>query len=133
MTETEATSLLSTQDDQGVDPVRFQKVTDYTTFSAEHAFDGNDIVFHFFRTVETTGEQYWKHLFPDTLSEIAQEIFQAEYPRLKAAFTQEQDSWWMRATGFVDIGLPEERIAKFYEKLDQMLEARKVSVSGRVV
>lgn len=122
MTETEATSLLGTQDEQGVVPLQFKKVTDYTTFSAEHAFDGDDIVFHFFRTKENPSDRYWQDVFPNGLSDVAQEVFQAGYPRLKATFTQEVDSWWMRASGFAHEGLPEERIQHFYAKLDQALE-----------
>ncbi len=126
MKETEATSLLSTQDDQGVAALVFKNVTDYTTFRVEHAFDGDDIVFHFFRTPECPEKDYWEVVFPNVLSEVAQEIFQAGYPRLRAAFTHEQDSWWMRAGGFANAGIPEERCARFYAALDKALEARNI-------
>lgn len=130
MTETEATSLLSTENDQGVLPLAFETSTEYTTFTSEHAFDGDDIVFHFF-TPPGLGDSkeahtYWLETFPDVLSEVAQEVFQAEYPRLRAAWTAEHASWWMRASGFAAIGIPEERVQVFFAKLDQSLEARNV-------
>lgn len=112
------------QGDQGVSPLEFTRDKTYTTFEAEHAFAGDDIVFHFFRTPENGSEKYWQDIFPDALSEVAQEVFQAGYPRLKAAFTRETDSWWMRANSFASIGLPDERVKRFYQNLDQALEAR---------
>jgi len=125
-TEQEATTLLASQDEQGVAALQFVPTTDFTTFRAEYAFSGDDIVFHFFRTEENPGEEYWGTIFPNVLSEVAQEVFQAGYPRLKAAFTREHDSWWMRAGSFVNVGLPEERVKRFYAALDQALEARNV-------
>lgn len=103
----------------------FIKVRNYTTFLAEHAFDGDDIVFHFFRTPENPSDHYWKSVFPNALSDVAQKVFQAGYPRLKAAWTEEQDSWWMRAAGFATTGLPEDRLNLFYETLDQVADALK--------
>lgn len=129
-TETQATSLLQEQTDQAVPTLLFTQVRDYTTFTAEHAFDGNDIVFHFFLTPEITpeqgGKEYWSVTFPEALSEVAQQVFQAGYPQLRAAFTAEQDSWWMRANGFAVVGIPEERVTSFYAELDQALDARNV-------
>jgi hypothetical protein len=123
-TETEAKSLLSNQGDQGVQPLQFTRDNTYTTFESEHAFDEDDIVFHFFRATENSGDTYWKKVFPDVLSDVAQAVFEAGYPRLKAAFTDETDSWWMRANSFANTGLPEERVRRFYQKLDEALEAR---------
>jgi hypothetical protein len=125
MKETEATTLLSNQSEQGVAALQFTEDKQYTTFRAEHAFDGDDIVFHFYRTEERPSDKYWSDTFPEGLSEIAQTVFKAGFPRLKAAFTKETDSWWMRAGGFAVEGLPEERIARFYKELDQALETRK--------
>jgi len=120
--ETEATSLLANQSEQGVAALQFTKVKDYTTFDAEHASDGSDLIFHFFRTEENSSDNYWKEIFPNALSEVAQAVFQAGYPRLRATYTREVDSWWLRADGFADEGLPEERILHFYKKLDQALD-----------
>lgn len=124
MTETEATSLLSSQDDQGVATLHFEENKDYTTFRAEHAFDGEDIVFHFFKTPECPPKGYWDDVFPNTMSDVAQAVFQAGFPRLKAAWTEEVESWWLRCTGFASEGLPEERIKRFYRELDESLEAK---------
>lgn len=127
MEETEATNLLSTQSDQGVQPLQFTKDESYTTFRAEHAFEDDDIVFHFFNTKEHEDDRkYWKDTFPTALSDVAQEVFKAGYPRLKAAWTEEVESWWLRCTGFANEGLPEERIKRFYKELDQSLDARKI-------
>lgn len=87
-------------------------------------------MFHFFLTPEITpeqgGKEYWSVTFPEALSEVAQQVFQAGYPQLRAAFTAEQDSWWMRANGFAVVGIPEERVTSFYAELDQALDARNV-------
>lgn len=103
----------------------FEKYVGYTTFLAEHAFDDDAIVFHFFVTPENNSREYWQEKFPPVLSEVAQEVFQAGYPRLRAAFTAEHNSWWMRADGFANEGIPKERIARFYDALDQALDAAK--------
>jgi hypothetical protein len=124
MGETEATSLLSSQNDQGVQPLQFIKDESYTTFRAEHAFEDEDIVFHFFKTAECPAKGYWDDVFPNTMSDVAQAVFQAGFPRLKAAWTQEVESWWLRCNGFANEGLPEERIKRFYSELDQALEAK---------
>jgi hypothetical protein len=118
------TSLLHSEGDQNVMAMQFVQNHDYTTFIAEHAFDGNDIVFHFYPSPEHSDQAFWKQKFPDALSDVAQAFFQATYPRLKAAFTPEQNSWWMRANGFANVGLPTERVAAFYAALDQALETR---------
>lgn len=128
MTEKEATSLLASQDEQGVAVLQFIKDSTYTTFRSEHAFDAEDIVFHFFRAPENSADKYWSDTFPNALSEVAQSVFNASYPRLKAAFTQETDSWWMRATGFANEGLPEERLKRFYAELDRALDAKNATV-----
>ncbi len=134
-TEVQAKDLLGQQNEiGGVPALQFKLVNTYTTFLVEFTFDGNDIVFHFFRSLERTNDdKFWKETFPNTLSQIAQDYFQATFPRLKASYTEKvipahdkdspaQDSWWLRAYGFVNIGDPEERCNRFFDLLDRELD-----------
>lgn len=116
-------AALSAEREQGVKPLDFKKVQDYTTFDAEYAFDRNDIVFHFFppHANEVT-RQYWLSQFPAVLDKFAQKFWEVEYPRLMAAYTEELNSWWLRAFGFGNQGDPEARALKFIEQLDAELE-----------
>lgn len=114
----------------GVKSLEFEEL-EYTTFLAEWALDGIDLVFHFklptspedLRKIKYDGD-YWQGLFPGVLSEVAQEVFKATYPQLKAAFTPEMDSWWMRAYGFGKSFGAEELVRKFLDTLDIRLESR---------
>ena len=54
---------------------------------------------------------------------MAEEYFQATYPRLKAAYTEEQASWWMRAYGFGQLLDPHKFAYGFFDKLDEALDA----------
>jgi len=126
-----AMSVLSKEGtDYSLEPLRFTRNEEYTTFIGEHVFDGNDIVFHFFKSPELAAKAavdqvaYWKNTFPDALSQVAQDVFQAGYPRLKATYTQEVDSWWMRAYGFAVEGMPDDRVRAFYDNLDAELEKK---------
>lgn len=105
----------------------FTRVSDYTTFEAEYCITlTGDIVFHFYlpETVShlKAAELYWHTKFPEALDLTARTYWDAEFPRLKAAFTEEQNSWWLRCFGFGFIGDPEVRVQKFLEKLDSVLE-----------
>ena len=143
MTEDQAPEMLKTQDDQSVLPIQFIKVEEYTTFRAEFAFDGDDIVFHFFLPPELEDlqkkgpsinqrvDKYWKDSFPRTLDVVARDFFKVEFPRLKAAYTEELQSWWLRAFGFSDGLDPEARCRMFIARLDQALDA--VNVNHRLV
>jgi hypothetical protein len=123
MTETEATTTLSAQSDQGVEALKFTRNEQYTTFVAQFAFKGNDIVFQFFRTPEYADDnKYWKELFPEVLQEVVMEHFNAHYPQLKADFVKEMDSWWLCASDFVEIGDPTMKSEKLFEKLDARLD-----------
>ena len=122
-TEKQATELLSQQNDLAVPTLSFTKNTDFTTFVAEYAFDGDDIVYHFFRPEERKGDDaYWKELFPNTLSSVAMSNFNATFPRLKAAYTSEVDSWWLRASGFANVGDPAARSERFFAQLDKAID-----------
>jgi hypothetical protein len=112
-------------------PVQFIRVNDYTTFDCEFAILEGDIVFHFYVTEEVNQgpdpRAYWLEVFPAVLSKVAQEYFGATFPQIKAAYTEEKASWWMRAYGF---GLkldPHKYSYRFLDKLDDALEARKTT------
>ena len=107
-------------------PLQFVPVKAYTTFDAEFAVTEGDLVFHFFIPEDMQRhaglEQYWMQRFPEALDRIAREFFAAEFPRLKAAYTHEQASWWMRAAGF---GLrldPHALSQNFLARLDAALD-----------
>lgn len=116
----------------GVQPLQFKKVEDYTTFLAEYAWDGDDLVFHFFRTPEMQGQagppaglsgtQYWRLVFPEVLDPVAREVFQAGPPRLRAAYTEEMDSWWLRASNYGHLIDKDAFVSRFLAKLDQTLD-----------
>lgn len=113
-------------------PLEFTHCHDYTTFSAQHAFKGADLVFHFYRTSHCPEEQYWIDTFPEALDEVAR-LHYGDFPRVRAALTRIPnertgeflvDSWWLEARGFSDVGLPLKKIEAFYEALDAALEKR---------
>lgn len=150
MTEKQATESLSQQADQNVDPVQFTPVNIYTTFRAEFAVEGPDLIFHFFLPPEVIGagemlaghpvrlkeldtrvRKYWLDHFPRTLDVVARGFFKAEAPRLQASYVEEYElkSWWLRCFGFANQGLdPAARCQLFLEHLDQALDAVKVNV-----
>lgn len=141
MTEARAKEVLVEQDEQSVAALRFTEVNDYTTFRAEFAIDGDDLVFHFFLPPEFSSlsgpviaqrvDRYWKDGFPRALDGTARDFFKADFPTLKAAYTTELNSWWLRANGFGNNVDPEARCRLFIQKLDAALdqakEAEKVS------
>lgn len=122
----------------GIEPLAFTKVTDYTTFIAEYAFDGDeeDMVFHFFLTPEhhEAALQYPPHVyirrmwanddgfFPTVMAEFAQKFFQMGYPQLRATYTQELSSWWLRCTGAGNTLDRDGRAVLFLRLLDEALD-----------
>ncbi len=115
-------------------PIQFMKVTDLTTFAAEVAVSEGDFIYHFFVTDEVNArqdpKQYWLELFPTVLQAAAQDYFKADFPRLKAAYTEEQASWWLRAYGFGRVLDPHKLALKFCDALDKALDAALTARSG---
>ncbi len=114
----------------GIRPPQFVKCDKFNTFVAEVATIDDDFVFHFFLPKEGVKDYtaYWETVFPGAVNEVAQEYFQATYPRLQAARVNELgiDSWWLRAFGFAPQSLdPDRFIEKFYEKLHSALASMK--------
>ena len=107
----------------GVQPMCFTKVNEYTSFHAEYSFDGDDLVFHFFISPEHKGDRrYWLETFPLVLDPTARKYFKAEMPRLRAAYTEEMDSWWLRADGYDQILDKHNYCKRFLAKLDQDID-----------
>jgi hypothetical protein len=106
----------------GVTPLRFIQVGDYTTFLAEYTMDGDDYVVHFFPTEEHKDVAYWRNAFPSVLDEVAQAHFQAKPPKLRAAFTEEMNSWWLRADDYGHVVDKDKFIHRFLDRLDQALD-----------
>ena len=113
--------------DMGVEAPNFMPINCYTTFRAEYAVMGDDLVFHFYATDEINKLpnpwRYWKTAFPNALSKVAKEHFQSEAPRVRAAYTDELCSWWLRANGYEHVLDMDEYAVRFLEKLDQELES----------
>lgn len=107
-------------------PIKFIQITEYTTFRAEVAITDGDIVFHFYANDDINNlpnpSKYWLDLFPNALSAVAEKYFNATFPRLKAAYTEEQASWWMRAFGFGRLLDPHKSAYKFFDVLDAALD-----------
>lgn len=64
-------------------------------FRAEFTLKGDDLVFHFFFKSSTMN--WWKYEFPKFMEAIAKQHFNADYPQLVAAYSEELESWWLRA------------------------------------
>lgn len=122
-----ARELIVAQGSMPALPIQFMPVTDFTTFSAEVAVSEGDFIYHFYATDEVNKganpRQYWLELFPSILEKAAQEYFKATFPRLKAAYTEEKASWWLRAYGFGRVLDPHKLSLGFCDKLDAALES----------
>jgi hypothetical protein len=96
----------------------FKRVEDYTTFVAEYALKDNDIVVHFY---PGENNKVWA-IFASHMDKVAQEHFSAMPPRLVAAFTEEMNSWWLRARGFGHLLDLDAFMTKFFDALDASIE-----------
>jgi len=126
-TEQAAAAFEGIDDEIGVEAPVFMAITDYTTFRAEYAVLDDDLVFHFYATDEVNKLpdpwRYWKTTFARALAKVAKDHFQAEYPRVKAAYTDELASWWLRADRYGHVLDMDEFAKRFLSKLDQELDA----------
>lgn len=126
----EAMSRLNREQDLAFDGLsdavpKFTKVSLYTTFTAEYALIGEDLVFHFFPSPERNKvefTQYWIHNFPKCLDESARQHFDADYPRLVAKYTDELKSWWFKAHGYDHVIDVDAFVARFLKRLDEAID-----------
>jgi hypothetical protein len=105
--------------------IQFQKVSNYTTFTAEYAWVDQDLVMHFFLPPEKKlpeATAYWTEHFPRCLDAEARSFFGADYPRLVAKYTTEMASWWFRAHGYGHVLDPDAFAVKFLHRLDRTLD-----------
>jgi len=110
--------------DQQVKGIDFIFVGDYSTFDAEYAIVGDDIVIHLFHPQDKDyPAKFWTGTFERILDKYAQEYWEATYPKLQAAYTEEYDSWWLRAFGFGKSLAPQSKVKKFFKGLDQRIDA----------
>ena len=106
--------------------ISFTKLSDHTNFDSEYAIVGNDIVIHLFHPYDREHHPtFWQKQLAAVLDRFAQEFWEATYPRLMAAYTEDLDSWWFKAIGFASQGDPEARCIKFLNGLDRQLDAIK--------
>lgn len=116
--------------------IKFTPVKDFTTFLAEYSVVDGSYVVHFFPPreryvsngqgkMQVHGEFLvkWQRTFPGVLSPTAERYFGASQPRLQAAYTAEMFSWWLKCAGFAERFDPDTYIMKFFEELDQALDA----------
>ena len=116
--------------------VKMEKVEGYTTFLAEYTFQGGDIIIHFFMPMEAYSRRaggsgpepkpeyisYWQNKFPQVLSAVAMEYFDATYPRIFAEWVPEMVSWYMKCQGFASRLDPKGYVDRFFELLDSSLD-----------
>lgn len=116
--------------DSSVRPLEFVPVSAYTTFFAEYAILGEDIVFHFFRAPDAPERfrslAFWTESFPEVLAATAKQVFRSDYPQLQAEHVCDFgiDSWWLRAFGLAHIPDPRALVHRFFDALDSALEAK---------
>ena len=126
LTSNQAASAVTGEPTMPVVPVTLIPVRDYTTTAVEFAIIDGDLVFHFYVTDEVNKlpnpHKYWLEQFPAILEKTAQEYFKVEFPRLKAAYTEEKASWWMRAFGFGMVLDPHAFVYKVLDTLDSALD-----------
>ena len=121
-------------------PLQFTKVEDLTTFSAEVTVTDGEAVYHFYATKEVndlprwvtpdgpvqlslTANNYWIGLFPTEMEKAAKAYFDADERRLRAAYTAEKASWWLRAKGAGQRLDPQRFALGFCDALDKALES----------
>ncbi len=128
MNTSQISSIVTDEKSQFAVPVQFIPCRDFTTFEAEFAVTEGDLVFHFKVTPEVQAldnpSKYWLEDFSKALDTVAQEVFKASFPRLRAAYTEEMASWYLRAEGAGMLLDPHALAYRFLDALDAALDAR---------
>jgi hypothetical protein len=107
--------------------------TELPHFIAEFTVIDGDLVIHFFlpkaagdlrkadANQQKRWEAYWLEHFPQVLSPVAMEFFQADKRRLVAKYTPDLVSWYFRARGFGNVVDPATLAGQFYAALNGRL------------
>jgi hypothetical protein len=117
-----AQQLITRIPDAGVEAVKYCPLIQFPFFSAEFALvdQPRKLSFHFFLTAKqwevvekynddtlrpverhsyaaqySAVSRFWKETFPTCMDKVAQEYFRDTAPNLKAAYTEELNSWWL--------------------------------------
>lgn len=111
----------------GVDPPDFQKVEEYTTFSAEfHVCKyTQDVVLHLFLPPEGDPYGRWWSNDRGAGGVVESALLGAWHPdprRFAAMYIPEVSSWWIRAYGLGSDWNVATKVAAFLERMDQELE-----------
>lgn len=133
--EGKAKELLSSQPDIQLGEGAIPNFThaNRRSFKVDYTILNGDLVLHFYLPKHATIDSpesrqawmaYWLKDFPAKLDSIAQEYFEAGYPRLMAKYTEEVSSWWFKAQGFGVVLNVGEFVQKFLDKLDESLQVR---------
>jgi hypothetical protein len=143
------TKSLQIEKGVGSIPLKFTRVTRFTTFFVEYAIKDGDIVVHFFPSEEAHKSQnartYWFDTFPLVLDKVACASFGVQAPRLEAGFVEvgtpsptlpgmepvwfdaykgaAMPSWWLVAHGFMHVIDPDALVDRFFSALDSALDA----------
>ena len=103
----------------GIQPPTFVEYTG-PLFRAEVAVIDDDYVFHFY---PVKGQEVAWAQFAHILNAAAQEDFEASFPRLKAAYTAELGSWWLRAYAFASLHIDRDAfIQRLYQRMEQAFQ-----------
>lgn len=150
-----AQQLITRIPDAGVAAVQYCPLMRFPFFSAEYALvdQPRKLSYHFFLTDaqwevvtkyhddsvtaaerSTYAAQYnavsrfWKETFPTRLDKVAQEFFRDTAPNLKAAYTEELNSWWLSVSDVDNRSLFPSLLAEdFLKRLSASLETLNAS------
>lgn len=127
--------------DEAVAVKRFTTCDRFTTFWAEYRVEGEDYVAHFFPSPEADPafrtRVYWEQVFPQAMSDVAEQYFHATLPRIFAERvegvipstaspeTPASLSWYFRARGFALRLQPDEFLVGFFRAIDARVESLK--------
>jgi hypothetical protein len=116
--------------------VRYSRI-EHQYFYADHTVKEGNIIVHFYLPLpepavlqkagpkcQKSWNAFWLERFPQVLSPVAKEYFQADLPRIAASYTPEVASWWFVARGFGSVLSPELFVSGFLQALDAALSSQ---------
>ncbi len=122
---------------QGIaDGVPNKKKLSNKFFRMEYFTKEDDLVIHFYMPdaakPDDAWRAYWTQTFPYVMDEVAQNVFEATYPRLEAAYIADHElfSYWFRARGFGLVADPDMLVKRFETKLSEALAVARTGTLG---